>query len=140
MRLRYSVALFLISISFQAFAVEYHCDVEDKVTFDKENPRYSEEAIKKWKFSVKVLDSGKSAVLKRCGYSSQSKEVTCDPYKVDYVTSSPLWSFKAEEYLQIKKYYVFSGQFDVQIYPDMSFIENNGRGVFAQGVCKVVSP
>jgi len=36
----------------------------------------------------------------------------------------------------IAKYYYFDGQFDVQIFPNLSFIENNGRGDIAFGKCR----
>ena len=45
-----------------------------------------------------------------------------------------------DEYQKIKKYYRFRGQFDVQLFPSLFFVENNGRGGIAFGKCRVVSP
>ncbi len=53
--------------------------------------------------------------------------MTCDRYEVDKVV--------LDEVARIKKYYVFSSQFDVQLYSDGRFIENNGRGTVAYGTC-----
>ena len=44
------------------------------------------------------------------------------------------------ENARIKKYYVFRSQFDVQVFSDLSFLENNGRGDIAYGKCEVVAP
>ena len=35
--------------------------------------------------------------------------------------------------MNVSKYYYFLGQFDVQVFLDGSFIENNGRGALAFG-------
>ncbi len=53
--------------------------------------------------------------------------------------NGPRWNFPARR-SRIKKFYVFRSQFDVQVYPDLSFIENNGRGGIAFGTCSVVAP
>lgn len=45
-----------------------------------------------------------------------------------------------DENVKIKKYYLFRSQFDVQLFPDLSFLENNGRGSIAYGQCRLVSP
>ena len=50
---------------------------------------------------------------------------TCDEYKVDRIEKSFL--FESE----IRKYYVFASQFDVQLFENsMTFIENDGRGLY----------
>jgi len=45
-----------------------------------------------------------------------------------------------DENARIRKYYLFRSQFDVQLYPDSSFIENNGRGSVAYGKCRFTAP
>ena len=42
--------------------------------------------------------------------------------------------------MKVKKLYHFGSQFSVQLYPSLSFIEDNGRGTFAWGKCTLVAP
>ena len=58
--------------------------------------------------------------------------MTCDRYPMDKVV--------LDENVKIKKYYLFRSQFDVQLFADLLFIENNGRGGIAFGRCRVVAP
>ena len=58
--------------------------------------------------------------------------VTCDRYEVDKIM------FDANA--KIKKFYLFGSQADVQIFSDLSFVENNGRGSVAYGKCRVIAP
>ncbi len=58
---------------------------------------------------------------------------------VDKITSDDINTLDGN-IIHIKKYYVFKGQFDVQLYPDLTFIENNGRGDIAYGKCELTSP
>src|SRR4051794_28437708 len=70
--------------------------------------------------------------LARCSYSTSAGKVTCDSYDVDRAETDPLF--------KVKKCYVFSSQFDVKIFPNMSFVENNGRGDIAFGHCELMAP
>lgn len=88
---------------------------------------HSSESLAKWQFSIEVLDDEQSKTIRRCSYSVVNKGVTCDSYPVDKVAVDP-WT-------RIRKYYVFNAHFDVQIFPDLVFIENNGRGGLATGSC-----
>ena len=63
-------------------------------------------------------------------FSTTAGRVKCDEYPVDYVRTDPN--------VGIKEYYYFKGHFDVQLYPDMQFIENNGRGSIARGQCSLM--
>lgn len=81
---------------------------------------------------MKVEESGGGAFVSRCSFSPSANKVTCDRYQVDKVVF--------DENAKIKKYYVFRSQFDVQLFSDLSFIENNGRGDIAYGKCRVVAP
>ncbi|WP_281970147.1 MULTISPECIES: hypothetical protein [unclassified Polynucleobacter] len=60
--------------------------------------------------------------------SSYECKVTCDRYSVDRV--------EVDKFVGIKKFYFFKGQFDVQLFPDMNFVENNGRGGVSYGKCE----
>ncbi|MCW9017086.1 MAG: hypothetical protein OQJ89_08990, partial [Kangiellaceae bacterium] len=88
--------------------------------------------IQKWKFSVKISENKDGAYLYRCSFSSSVNNVTCDRYSVDKV--------EFDEHVKIKKFYVFRNQFDVQLFSNLSFVENNGRGSVAYGKCNVVAP
>ena len=120
--------LFSCSLS-SAMASEYYCTVEKK--FDSENT-YTKHQIEKNQFSVNVKESEKGALLSRCSFVTGADKVTCDSHQVDKVVF--------DEAVKIKKYYVFRSQFDVQIFKDLSFIENNGRGGVAYGKCRAETP
>ena len=127
----YSLAVSSIVLSFPSLsnAVEYYCNVELKRDHDH---IYSQTDLLKWKWGVKIVDAGDNAEISRCSFSSSADAVTCDDYVAVYIHSDP--------YTGIKKYYYFRGHFDVQIFTDLSFIENNGRGSIGRGRCKVTRP
>ena len=125
--MRHFLLIIMLSLSNNAFAVtEYNCSVLKK--WDTENT-YSQEMIDKWKYTVLISELSDATYLSRCSNDSSGK-FTCDEYKVDRIeTSSILGS-------EIRKYYVFASQFDVQLFRNsMTFIENNGRGSIAMGTC-----
>lgn len=127
--LRTFVFVLALCASGFAAAAEYDCKVTKKV--GSENT-YTAHQIEKGQFSVKVEESGGGAFVSRCSFSPSANKVTCDRYQVDKVVF--------DENAKIKKYYVFRSQFDVQLFSDLSFIENNGRGDIAYGKCRVVAP
>lgn len=102
----------------------YDCKVTRKV--GPENI-VSDSELKKWKFSIKIHDISKPE-LERCSYSTSVDKVTCDKHSVDKV--------ETDKFVGIKKFYNFRSQFDVQLYPDMRFVENNGRGGISYGTCE----
>ncbi len=126
---RVSIVAVLLGISSLAHGVEYRCKVEKKFNFENV---YSQAQIEKWQFSVLVEENRDSAFLSRCSFSPTAKRVSCDRYEVDKI--------EFEENVKIKKYYVFRSHFDVQVFSDLSFIENNGRGDIAFGKCSVAAP
>jgi hypothetical protein len=127
--LRVSIVVLLLASPALAQAADFSCKVEVKLSRERV---YSESELQKGQFLVLIEDRGDSAFLSRCSFTLSSQEVTCDRYEVDKVV--------LDEYVRIKKFYVFRSQFDVQVYPDLSFIENNGRGGIAFGTCSVVAP
>jgi len=110
-------------------AAEYSCDVQVKRDYEYV---YTSADLRKWKWSVKIVDNGDSAVISRCSFSTSANSVTCDDYSADFVHQDP--------YIGVKKYYYFRGHFDVQLFSDLSFIENNGRGSIGRGTCRLVRP
>lgn len=106
------------------YSFSYDCKVTRKI--GSENI-VSESELKKWKFSIKIHDIPKPE-LERCSFDTSKNRVTCDKYSVDRV--------EFDRYVNIKKFYHYSSQFDVQLYPDMRFVENNGRGGISYGICE----
>ena len=117
----------MLTFTNSAFAfTEYNCPVSSK--WNTENT-YSQAMIDQWKYAVVIREHSDTAYLSRCSNDSSGK-FSCDEYKVDRIEkSSHLGS-------EIRKYYVFASQFDVQLFENsMTFIENNGRGSIAMGKC-----
>lgn len=106
------------------YSSSYDCVVTRKI--GQENI-VSDSELKKWKFSVKIHDTPKPE-LERCSFTPSEKKITCDRFSVDRV--------EVDKFVGIKKFYYFTGQFDVQLYPDMKFVENNGRGGISYGKCE----
>jgi hypothetical protein len=117
--------LLLSSLSF-ANTKNYQCPVSEK--YDASGNIYTQDMMKKYKYSVNVIDTGDSAILQRCSFSSSAGGVTCDSYVTDYVHRDPN--------IDSVKYYYFAGSFDIQIIAGSLFIENNGRGGIAFGNCE----
>ncbi len=111
----------------QGAAEEYFCPVSKKLSSEG---AYSTAQLQKWMFSVKIKHLGEAAIMSRCSFTSSAGAVTCDNYKADFIYDDP--------YTGHKKFYYFSGQFDVQIFDNLNFIESNGRGDIAFGKCDVV--
>jgi hypothetical protein len=112
-----------------AISADFRCDVERK--FDTERI-YSPSHIGRYQFTVLVQDRGDVPVISRCSLSQKSQKITCDSYNADKVV--------VDENIRVKKFYVFRSQFDVQIFKDLTFVENNGRGSVAYGKCVLVAP
>lgn len=116
-----------------AAAVTYECKVTKKL-MPASGVTYTHKQLEKFQPSLVIIDTGESFALKRCSFAPSQGKVTCDEYEgdkkvVSTVTGSPQ---------PIKKYYYFQGQFDVQVFQDLSFIENNGRGQIALGKCRML--
>jgi len=121
------VLLFFMPVMVRA--VEYYCIVEKK--FDSER-EYTPAQIEKGKYSVQIEENRDFTFVSRCSFSPSAQKVTCDRYQMDKVAQ--------DNNVKIKKYYLFGSQFDVQLFPSLFFIENNGRGGIAFGKCNVVAP
>ena len=122
--MKYFFALiFFVSGSVNAFT--YDCKVTRKLG---ENNVVSDDELKKWQFAVKIYDLQKPK-LERCSFEISKNRVSCDSYDVDRVV--------VDQNINAKKFYHFSSQFDVQLFRDLSFVENNGRGGIAFGKCEV---
>ena len=118
------IFLLLLLFSPLVYSSSYECRVTRKL--DSETI-YSSSHIEQYKFSVRIKDELKTE-LERCSYSPNQNKVTCDRYSIDRV--------EVDKFVGIKKFYFFKGQFDVQLFPDMNFVENNGRGGVSYGKCE----
>jgi hypothetical protein len=121
-----AIACLALVSSTGAFALDLQCDITKKLTRDFE---YTRDQLADSQFSVRIEDKATGAFLSRCSVPKSSESATCDRYPVD--------SVHRDEASRITKFYDFSGQFDVQLFPDMTIIENNGRGSIAFGTCRV---
>ncbi len=120
----------LIALMFIAFshAGTFECKVEKKYSADLSVIQTKQE-IEKFNFTIKVQEA-QDTTVKRCSFAPSQNAVTCDTYTVDRV------EFTNTQFVKIKKFYVTNSQYDIQIFEDLSFIENNGRGSIAYGKCK----
>jgi hypothetical protein len=118
------ICISLLLISPLVYSNSYDCKVTRKFDFQSE---VTPSIIQKYQYSVRIKDTSKPE-LERCSFTPSQNRVTCDRYTVDRV--------EIDKFVGIKKFYYFTGQFDVQLYPDMRFVENNGRGGISYGVCE----
>ena len=120
----------LIALMFVAFsqAGTFECKVEKKYSADLSVIQTKQE-VEKSNFNIKVQEAQETTV-KRCSFAPSQNAVTCDTYTADRV------EFTNTQFVKIKKFYVTNSQYDIQIFEDLSFIENNGRGSIAYGKCK----
>ncbi len=112
-----------------SLAGSFDCKVEKKYSADLSVVQTNKE-IEKYNFKIKVQEGQKSTVT-RCSLVPSQNSESCDSYSVDRV------EFTNTQYVKIKKFYVLNSQYDIQIFEDLSFVENNGRGSIAYGKCKV---
>jgi histidinol-phosphate/aromatic aminotransferase/cobyric acid decarboxylase-like protein len=119
----------LLCAATTARAAEYTCAVTRKLDRERE---YPQQQIEQYQYSVRIEDGNTEFFVSRCSYTPSASNVTCDRYKIDHVVF--------DLNVKVKKYYVFNSQFDLQLFPDLTFVENNGRGGIAYGKCKVISP
>lgn len=92
---------------------------------------YTPEQLKKRQFSTRLNELPEGFFLDRCRFSVVDGKVTCDRQKVDRVELDPD--------LKIKKFYVFRSQINFQIFPNLSSLEDDGRGSVQFGQCEMVS-
>ena len=121
----FEVGLILSVAAWTANAEELWCKVTRKLDSERE---YSRENLDKHKPGVFVRTGAYSATLSRCSYGFSGKH-SCDEYAVDKI--------EIENHTGHRKFYYYKGQFDVQVFSNNRFIENNGRGTISFGQCWV---
>jgi len=112
---------------------ELRCFVDEKVGTPEGTFRsHTSEDIKKFSYAVIIRDKGSTgSEIGRCSYSTGAKRVICNFYAVDHI--------ERDRKVGHVKYYHFHGQFDVQVFSSMKFLENNGRGGLSSGTCEMVN-
>ena len=123
--------IFLVfALMFVAFshAGTFECKVEKKYSADL-SAVHTKQEVEKFNFIINVQE-GLETKVKRCSFAPSQNAVTCDTYSADRI------EFTNTQFVKIKKFYVTNSQYDIQIFEDMSFVENNGRGSIAYGKCK----
>ena len=115
-------------------AASYRCDTVERAYFDPHGKaqRATAEHLAKAKAHVIIEEDGPRARVSRCSWSAFEGKIVCDTYTADQVVLDPN--------IGAKKFYFFRSQFDVQVFRDLTFIENNGRGQFSLGKCQLTSP
>ena len=122
----FSLSLTTILISTASFGLTLECNVLNKYS---SKGKYSKANLQKYNPSIKIEFSGDKYYVSRCSYETIANKITCDKHKMDKAVIDNFTSY-------IKLYH-FSSQFDVQLFTDKSFVENNGRSSVSYGTCKV---
>jgi hypothetical protein len=123
------VAVVLLGGPLAGAAAGLECTVTRKVDGERV---YTAAALAKGQFSVRIDESAAGATVSRCSSTPSTSSVACDKYTVDRIERDPN--------IGVRKFYVFGSQFDVQVFKDLSFVENNGRGGIAFGTCRAAPP
>lgn len=116
-----SIVLLMVIIPEMALAVVYDCTVTGKIEAVTPMHIYTASDFKKYRYRLLIEETANGATLSRCSFSSLAQKDTCDTYDVDRI--------EYDENVKIKKYYVFRSHFDAQFFRNLTFVENNGRGV-----------
>ena len=104
----------------QALARELWCLVDKKL---HDGGEFEASYIEEQRFGLIIEWHGDTARISRCDRSAP-----CDAYAIDHIAYTG-------GIMDITKFYYFRGQFDVQLFSNLRFIENNGRGGIAWGQC-----
>ena len=110
-----------------AYATTYVCKVDKQYAADLSVIR-SKAEVEKFKFEITIKE-GARVTLDRCSFAPSLNAVTCDNHEPDRV------EFTNTQYVKIKKFYLTKAHYDIQIFEDLKFIENNGRAGIAMGIC-----
>ena len=122
----FSLSLSAILISTSSFGLTLECNVLIKYS---NKGKYSQANLQKYNPSLKIEFAGDKYYVSRCSYETIANKITCDKHKMDKAV--------VDDFTSYIKLYQFSSQFDVQLFTDKSFVENNGRSSVSYGTCKV---
>jgi hypothetical protein len=120
------IAAFMVQT---AYAATYVCKVDKQYAADLSAIR-SKAEVEKFRFVITIKEGAK-VTLDRCSFSPSQNAVTCDNHEPDRV------EFTNTQFVKIKKFYLTKAHYDIQIFEDLQFIENNGRAGIAMGKCTI---
>jgi hypothetical protein len=124
------LVILLMVVPLAAAADIYECKITRKVYATGED---SPEELKKWQPSaILEINQNGPSYASRCSYSTIEKKVTCDRYEMDRVDVDP--------YVGHIKMYRFRSQMTVQLFANLNFMEDVGRGIVSFGKCKALTP
>lgn len=91
---------------------------------------YTQEKLKKYQFAT-ILDiyPGDRIYISRCGYSDIDKKISCNKYPADKI--------ERDNNVNLIKVYIFKSQYNFQLFPDLTSVEDNGRGGISYQKCDV---
>ncbi|WP_225413195.1 hypothetical protein [Stigmatella hybrida] len=122
--------ILLMTVPLSAVADIYECKVTRKVYATGED---SPADLKKWQPStILEINQSSPSYASRCAYSTIAKKVTCDRYEMDRVDVDPNVGHI--------KMYRFTSQMTVQLFANLNFMEDMGRGIVSFGKCKALTP
>lgn len=121
-----TVALLLL-LPAAVLAQTYACTVEKRYDLRR---AYTREQTKKGQFSVRLAEERNSATLRRCAFESKRRKISCD-------TPLPADRIEFDATTKRKKFYFFASQAEMQLFSDLRFVDNNGRGGISFGTCSV---
>ena len=78
--------------------------------------------------TVRVEEAAQGTVVTRCARDPAWKRMECQRIEIDWVDANAGDGSR--------KYYRFAIHYDLQIFFDRSFVENDGRGVVYHGQCE----
>jgi len=122
-----TITLLLLFLAISSYAGTYRCTPETQSIFGKNNKDFIDTAK-----PYSIIEDEREPMLHRCSYVASRNGNVCDAYKVDKV--------EIDKFVNIKKFYVFRSQFDIQLFSELSYVENNGRGGILFGKCELVKP
>lgn len=113
--------ILLITISY----AKYDCYVDTKVSKEKQ---YKKEEIDKYSPVISIQEDDKYTIISRCSFFEMYKRNACYSYIVDTIV--------VNDKRKMRKYYIYKTQYDIQIFNDKRFVENNGMGLINFGECE----
>lgn len=120
------LALLTVVLISPLVAPRLRCDATQKLD---PGGSWSADRLRAGQWHVLLDDSTNPIVISRCSFATSQGRITCDDLQVDRIV---------EDVFGGRKYYVFSSQYDLQILPGNSFVENNGRESVTLGTCRVI--
>jgi hypothetical protein len=130
---KFFLGILMYGVLNNLFAATYRCDISRQAMIGQDGKieAAQQEMIKKRQQSVLIEDESE-AFVERCSFLERIGSVTCDRYRIDHVA--------VDRNINAKKFYLFRAQFDIQLYQNLTFIENNGRGGVTTGKCLMLKP